>query len=363
MRRFAYCNVLLLALQSLFLPTASSQNAFHDKNEADEANKFPTIQDSVDMARLSHLAYHFNHEDGTYCDTYSSEDGYNCEWYHHNTEVGTKVLLMTNPRKRFIVIVFAGTDDLRTSLEDANIARKPFGNNSTIELFDSEVLVHAGFDNAVFSHGLWEEIFNRVQLLSRRHPFYKLFTTGHSLGAANSILTATALAIKGYHVTSINFGCPQTGNKKWRDYFNSTSPLKGKLSIWRIVLGWDLVARLPDCFYHVGHTIQLWSEDHKRYDKYLPNLVEAYYQHYGNEEKGYASAPPGWYAKSHEWMPGAMLYHFIGKYVKALEGLAELDLWVDSFKALNPIGYDDDQYDEPPDDWYEAEWEVKHLQD
>jgi hypothetical protein len=347
-------NLLLLAFQSLFLQAASSQSALRDDIESNEADKFPAIQEGVDMVRLSHLAYHFNHEDDSYCDTYSSKDGYNCEWYYHNTCLGTKVLLMTNSRKRRIVVAFAGTDDLRTSLEDVNIAKKPFGNNST-RLADMEILVHAGFDSAVFSHGLWEEIFDRVQSLSRRHPFYKIYTTGHSLGAANSILTATALATEGYHVTCINFGCPQTGNKKWREYFNATSPLEGKLSIWRIVLGWDLIARLPDFFYHVGHTIQLWSEHPKMFDRYSPNVVEAYYQHYGNEEKGYASDPPGWYMKSHEWMPVAMLYHPIGLYVMAMENLAEAGTWVDTFKVFNPIGYDDDQYDEPPDDWYEAQ--------
>jgi hypothetical protein len=29
----------------------------------------------------------------------------------------------------------------------------------------------------------------------------------------------------------------------------------------------------------VGHTIQLWSEDHYKYDEDEPNMVECYYRH------------------------------------------------------------------------------------
>jgi hypothetical protein len=145
-------------------------------------------------------------------------------------------MLVSNSRQRYFAVVFAGTDDLRTSLEDVDIMEKRFGNNSTISLLDPDIKVHAGFDNAVFS-GIFDEVSSRLRSLSSSHPLYRIWTTGHSLGAANSVLTATALALKGHHVTSINFGCPQTGNKVWHDYFNTTSPLKNRLGIWRVVLG------------------------------------------------------------------------------------------------------------------------------
>jgi hypothetical protein len=322
----------------------------------DFANKFPSLQDSVEMARLSKLVYHFKHEEDDYCANFSNSDGVQCEWYFHNMKLGTQVLLVSNHRQRYFAVVFAGTDDLRTSLEDVDICKIPFGNNSTISLDDPRIKVHAGFDNAVFSDGLWEEISSRLLRLTRRHPLYRIWTTGHSLGAANSVMTATALASKGYHVTALNFGCPQTGNKAWHNYFNTTSPVKNRLAIWRVVLGWDLVARLPEFFYHAGHTIQLWSEDHQKYDKHNPNLVEAYYEHYGEAKLGYAGVPTGWSSKPYAWMPGALTYHFIAKYVEDMEHLAEMNIWVDSFKALQPVGYDDDIYDEPPDDWYGAEY-------
>jgi hypothetical protein len=189
-------------------------------------------------------------------------------------------MLVSNSRKKYLAVVFAGTDDLRTSLEDMDIAKKAFGNNDTVYLDDPEVKIHAGFDKAVFS-GAFAQLSKRLKRLQSRHPSYqKVYTTGHSLGAANSILTATAFASQGHTVTSINFGCPRTGNHAWRDYLNSTSPLNSRLGIWKVVLGWDLVPRLPELFDHVGHTIQIWSEEHEKYDKHNSSrLVECYYRH------------------------------------------------------------------------------------
>lgn len=319
------------------------------------ANRFPSLQDTLRMARLSKLVYSFkNHDDDDddYCATgFSSEDGFRCLWHQHYTDLGTRVLLVSHPQERYLVVVFAGTEDVRTVLEDAHLAMKPFGNNGTVAMPDPGIKVHAGFDNAVFSHGIFDEIWSKIKAFKRTHPFYQLWTTGHSLGAANSILTATALALKGYAVTCINFGCPQSGNNAWRNYFNTTSPLKDKLGIWRVVLGCDIVARLPNFFEHVGHTIQIWSEDRQRFDKRDPNLVEAYYEHYGDAQEGYASIPSGWSSKPYFWVPGAFSHHFMTRYIEFLEQIEELDLWVDGFKKIQPIGYDDDIYDDPPDDW------------
>ncbi len=256
---------------------------------ADLSIDFPTVTETLEMAKLSSLVYQFKEQDETYCSTFSNDDGVRCHWYFHDEQQGTKVMIASNPRKQYFVIVFAGTDDLRTSLQDMHIAKKTFGNDDTVKLQNPDVKVHAGFDNAVFS-GVFDQISKRLKRLQLRYPLYrKVYTTGHSLGAADSVLTATALALHGQSVVSINFGCPRTGNQDWRDFLNSTSPLNSKLGIWKVVLGWDLVARLPEFFDHVGHTIQLWSEDHYKYDQGDPNLVDCYFRHckfYSKEKCG-----------------------------------------------------------------------------
>jgi predicted lipase len=244
------------------------------------ADSFPSIEETLEMAQLSRVVYHFKRQNETYCASFNELPHVHCEWYHHDIDLGTQVMLVSNSRKKYLAVVFAGTDDFRTSLLDADLLMKPFGDNDTVHLEDPMIKVHEGFDNAVFNHALWNEISSRLEHLIRKYRRYRLWTTGHSLGAAAALFTATALAKQGHTVTSINFGCPQTGNEAWRDYFNATSPLKDRLGVWRVVQGWDLVPRLPSEFFsHIGHTIQIWSENHHKYDKHSPNQIEAYYQH------------------------------------------------------------------------------------
>ncbi|KAL3928143.1 MAG: hypothetical protein SGBAC_012772 [Bacillariaceae sp.] len=317
------------------------------------ANQFPSLEETLWMAKLSKLAYEFRHEDENYCQTFQPADGTKCEWYDHNKLLGTQVLIVSNKVHKYIAVVFAGTDDIRTSLEDAHATQKPFGNNSTISLPEG-IKVHSGFDNAIFLHGIWEQISSRIKRLKMRHPFFRIYSTGHSLGGANSLLTAAALNLQGHKITSISFGCPQTGNKLWSQFFNTTSPTKNKLAIWRVVLGWDLVPRLPDFFFHAGHTIQLWKNSTN------VTSVESYFEHYGNEALHYAGAPPGWSAKPHFIGPDALTSHFMTKYIDHLEELSNSDTWVHEFKrSTDPIDSDDDVNPENPDalrdDWYTEE--------
>jgi len=265
--------------------------------------------------------------------------------YLHDETLGTQALLVLNKKEKYIAIVFSGTDDIRTSLEDANMFTKPFGNNSTVRLDNDHtddpykmVRVHAGFNKGIFSFGIWENIYSKITDLLRQYPSFRLWTTGHSLGAANAILTATAFAYLDHNrkVISVNFGSPQTGNLYWKDYFSATtSPLTNNLGIWRVVLAWDLIARLPEFLYHVGHTIQIDGKTDE---------PKVYYEHYGDIKRGFAGAPDGWYSKSYERFPYAINYHRISKYLKYLEEMNPSS-WV---KHFYPIVYDNDIYDDPP---------------
>jgi hypothetical protein len=349
---------------------------------------FPSLDDTLHLAYLSKLAYVFRHhidEETPYCESFNSNNGLitntthplygvHCEWYHYEPFLGTQVLLVSNDAKRYLAVVYAGTDNLRTSLEDANMAMSKFGQGSNItdSLIpeDAAVWIHAGFDHAVFTHEVYPQVELRVQQFlshsdSRRQ--YRVFTSGHSLGAANAMLTAVALSLRNENitVTSVNFGCPQTGDYAWREYVNehlmtegtgtnlSTSVITSKapnLSLWRVVLGWDLVPRLPNLFYHVGHTIQIWSDNHKKYEKDAPKTVEAYFHHYGNSSMGYVGAPAGWSSMPYVWVPGALGSHFVSHYIEHLEDLHQNNQWVAQFKKAVPDGVDDDTWVDPPDD-------------
>eukprot|EP00526_Cylindrotheca_closterium_P018577 CAMPEP_0113628590 /NCGR_PEP_ID=MMETSP0017_2-20120614/14815_1 /TAXON_ID=2856 /ORGANISM="Cylindrotheca closterium" /LENGTH=360 /DNA_ID=CAMNT_0000538903 /DNA_START=39 /DNA_END=1121 /DNA_ORIENTATION=- /assembly_acc=CAM_ASM_000147 len=346
---------LLITSLGCFVWSVCGTSSFNNSNSDNVAfsDQFPSLEETLWMAKLSKSAYQFRHEDENYCQVYKPADGTKCEWYDHNKELGTQVLIVSNTVRRYIAVAFAGTDDIRTSLEDAHVTQKPFGNNSTISLPEG-IRVHSGFDNAVFLQGMWEQISSRIKRLATEHPSFRIYSTGHSLGGANSLLTSAALSLQGHKVTSISFGCPQTGNKLWSEFFNNSSPTKDKLAIWRVVLGWDLVPRLPDFFFHAGHTIQLWKNSTN------VTSVESYFEHYGDEALHFAGAPAGWSAKPHFIGPDALTSHFMTKYLEHMEELSSSGTWVHEFKrSTTPIDHNDDDdaisNDNLRDDWFAAD--------
>lgn len=156
---------------------------------------------------------------------------------------------------------------------------------------------------------------------------YELYTTGHSLGAANSVLLGLALHMlyPTDNIRSINYGCPKIGNIHWSYYINSLQPDQptnlnkaqgGTYEIFRFVNKIDLVPRLPELgvamnpiLSHTGHTLQMS----------VGGSIRAYYDHYGNEDDGYLGVPFGWEAASYALMPMAIASHPCSHYVTYLD--------------------------------------------
>eukprot|EP00525_Craspedostauros_australis_P000135 CAMPEP_0198122130 /NCGR_PEP_ID=MMETSP1442-20131203/33985_1 /TAXON_ID= /ORGANISM="Craspedostauros australis, Strain CCMP3328" /LENGTH=394 /DNA_ID=CAMNT_0043781085 /DNA_START=212 /DNA_END=1396 /DNA_ORIENTATION=+ len=367
-RQLAVCLILVLLLHQG--QQSNSVLAQQDESEMLDSTiwrknawtSFPTLDETVEMARLSGVVYDFVKQKKNACESYKDDLGTTCEWYYHDVTLGTQVMIVTNAKLKYIAVVYAGTDDIRTTLEDVDVHKKKFGDKAqTVHLpqTDGKPLVHGGFDNAVFDHGIWMNVYQHVKKLQRRHPFSRLWTTGHSLGAANAVLTSVALSLEGYSVTSINFGCPRIGNDAWTEFFRQyvpSSKIAGRLGIWRVVLGTDIVPRLPDFFTHAGHTIQLWSDSHhhKKDDDQHPIVVQAFYNHYGDATLGYAGVPKGWSKRSHVWNPLSLAAHHICKYNEFLQSIqADHDIdWVSSFVTVENDQVDDDEWVNPPDDVY-----------
>jgi len=94
-----------------------------------------------------------------------------------------------------------------------------------------------------------------VELVLKKYPATKLYVTGHSLGAALSVLFGIRLALKlDHNVQVINFGCPKVGNAAFAKLVNT----KKNLCVHRVAHKNDLITRGPNLGYnHVGHTIQI----------------------------------------------------------------------------------------------------------
>lgn len=365
---------------------------------------FPELDDVGEMANLSHSVYQYKKFQDTegVCDDWNNNnnnnnhDGTQCHWYQHAKKLGTQVMIVSNKKKDYLAVVFAGTDDLLTTLLDVDVRQVNFGTGALNDPNMTKIpvgldclgcKVHDGFNSAVFGNHIFDDVYVRVEAL--RGQYTRLFTTGHSLGAANSMLTALALAVEfekknielPQPVTSLNFGGPQVGNQDFQKFIHAnylshsnTTRNSPYLSIWRFVLGWDLVPRLPEFFYHIGHTIQMHHPECKEimtdcyYDKWIhpepePMKKEAltYYHHCGNESLEYAGVPSGWSSKPYLWVPGALLSHAIARYAEFFYEWQTLsqETWIHDFvptdapsnsNSSSDAMIDDDTYAEPPDD-------------
>lgn len=427
--------VVLWLLAAAFVGAQQqAASAGKDARDVEHLHNFPALPLTSELAYLSLLVYRFKamEDPSEACPAVQrlNHSGYfprgslRCHWYHHDRSQGTQVLLVSTPD--YSAIVFSGTDDVQTSLTDVDLfTTQPTYFNTTVG-YDPRIRIHSGFHQAVFT-GVFDNVTAQLRSVldeqghrkkdkkwfrphdqSNKHKNL-LFTTGHSLGAANAILTALALQAtpEFHHITvqSISFGCPRIGNMYWRDFANTlTASSRGTLPIVRVVLGWDLVPRLPEFLLHVGHTFQLskaysWiSTSHFSSDSDTDPETEeasieeskgadsaakatsfwnnaststswnasAYYLHYGEPTRGYAGVPLGWSATPFLWVPGAMSSHSIHRYVSTLANMTK-DQWASDFvrtpsaapddngseNRTSPPTVDDDFYAEPPqsDQW------------
>ena len=460
---FVFSSALLVALIGLNSTTSHNYELFagefsiidHDNLPMGQQDRFPTLAETLDMAALSILVYRFYNvsappeDDDLICERFNAGQftpsnvppdfsipaDLQCHWYYHDRDhEGTQLMITSSLSHNYLALVFAGTDDYQTSLLDLDIRRIPFGDgqNWTLPNVPPRVYVHAGFNNAVFENGLFDQILAKFEevrwTLSSQHPnlHLHLYSTGHSLGAAASLVAAVGLTSY-YHqayphhqynaiasmqedtstagflrnwrpkkkkkhlhpempphpkITCLNFGEPAVGNRAWRDYIHN-APEMQDLRIWRYVMGWDIVPRLPSTFSHVGHTVQMdgydgtpsgkgqdsalisMRDDYIDDDGFDPSnstnvftgTVDAYYQHYGNKTLGLAAVPMGWSGAPYIWIPGSIAEHFATRYwqfffdFQRAQGKDDALVWIHNFVPLsgrknnnNPENYYDDDY-------------------
>lgn len=332
--------------------------------------KIPSLHDTIEMAHLSVLVYSFMSNHATNCtsfpdlyDAYISshpqystfvQGSYVCHLYERDEQDTQVMIVSKTPSKHskqngYIAIVYAGTDDFRTTLTDADVLTTIFGPeiNGTHPLVpEDNIRVHKGFNNAVFRNDLFDRIKDKIYEIRQEQDDapMRILTTGHSLGGADAVLTAVALKLqpdwKDELIESISFGCPKTGNWAWRDFVNSID----KLGVWRVVNGLDIVPRLPPGirFHHVGHTLQLDGD-----------RAKAYWLHNGDKGLGYRGIPFGWNTLPYVLAPAAAVEHIVTHYTKYLDQKSASDSHTYYFNDFEKVdGRTDDQVDDqmPNDD-------------
>lgn len=242
-------------------------------NESNHHQYFPKSQIVLDLAILSGSVYQLSHE-GVSCHDRSNTKklvlpkGSECLHYSHDLQLGTQVLVVRSTIHHYVAVSYAGTDDWTTFSTDGNAILSDFGPAHTMmddessykenfmSIFNNVpggIGVHRGFNNAVFNSDLFPVLMKCVTLArlggacchdedggtggcvegedddiptSNSSAPYQLFTTGHSLGAANAVLLGAALhlAYPDEEIRSVNFGCPKIGSTPWMEWVNSLQP-------------------------------------------------------------------------------------------------------------------------------------------
>ena len=204
--------------------------------------------------------------------------------YYAKSLLDTDVFITSCSKLKRIVVIFRGTDGVKDWLTNARIIQVKFGNEETnmkwSEPPGSSAKVHRGFNQAFFSDGIPEKINKVIDDILANHPDYQILVTGHSLGAALSILCGVYLSLQRptTEITVENFGSPRVGNDHFKNWANAIP----NLVIWRFVQGNDLVTHVPLAlmnYSHVGHLFHLCKDS------------KVYYLQDGDSSLHYIAAP------------------------------------------------------------------------
>jgi pimeloyl-ACP methyl ester carboxylesterase len=134
-----------------------------------------------------------------------------------------------------------------------------------------------------------EQVLSAVKDVLRDHPKYRIYVTGHSMGAALATLTAYYLAtdvddfaktgrrsIIPKPITCINFASPRIGDGTFLDAIQVLER-SGMLRICRFVNEKDLICVVPTVNYqHVGFMVKLDREERKLLQVYYPKFNETW---------------------------------------------------------------------------------------
>lgn len=149
----------------------------------------------------------------------------------------------------FLIVVFRGTQNMENWLSDFDIALVPFQNNQ-------DLLVHQGFYQSVLDMG------SKLEKIVSNHQKndQKVYLTGHSLGAAQAILSAFVYSELETFSNVYTFGEPKIGDWGLTKHFNlhlNSSPPSYSSRIYRNINSMDPVPYVPifyglRFYYHEG---------------------------------------------------------------------------------------------------------------
>jgi len=279
---------------------------------------FPPVTETLEYLTLSSILYNENDLDHNLPDDLQLHLVVN----YGGNPICDRTMVVSSPSKKYIAVVFRGVDSFNGHVLD--VIQTTFGPED--EPIISDVKVHRGFNQALFVRGdepgedsLFDRVLRAIKDFVSEHPDYKVVSTGHSTGAALSVLMGAGLAELNVadNVTVNSFAAPLSGDQAFKDYVDSMD----NLGVWNHILMNDIVPRFPReswSYRHPGHTI--WFKKHH---------AKAYYLHYGDEKQGYVGIP-----KEFEEGPFSFDMHLFHNYVEYIQEYSLKDpgeFYVESF--------------------------------
>ena len=293
------------------------------------------MQTHIEMFNFAWLVYyHGTKKYGTLkqsCDLFS----YRIKGFVFDKGTDSRVLVVDGDDR--IVIAFKGTNSVRnlrtdlkafhmqaqrvlpTVLDEGDFECRETGVMKVLGSKEFEgAKLHKGFARAYMS--ISKGMLKMVKELyeSEARPIY---LTGHSLGGALASIAGFDLFLKmglnGNQVFVSSFGSPRLGNSMFRKMYNEVIPHS-----WRIVIGPDVVTKLPKVGYqHVGKKVLLTAGGEMFID---PNALEMKHWH-GD--------------------PSSLLYHRKASYLLAMKAWCKKqhsESWEPHFWPF-PVSYDDER--------------------
>jgi len=178
--------------------------------------------------------------------------------------------------KKRLIVCFRGTATPKDIRSDVKITQKKVVlPNSSVE-----VNIHRGFHAYLFDKDLYKERFGSVDIdkytsimnklvpLVEKHPGFKVYITGHSLGAGLSSLFAFSAAQSDKlpkPVTCVSIASPYCGGAIWRQEFMELER-RGQIRYVRVANASDVISHGPpfdltmNLYKHVGLNLRLERE-------------------------------------------------------------------------------------------------------
>mmetsp|Transcript_5164 Transcript_5164/g.15445 ORF Transcript_5164/g.15445 Transcript_5164/m.15445 type:complete len:813 (-) Transcript_5164:115-2553(-) len=274
------------------------------------ANCF-TMQTHVVMFNFAWLVYYYGTKKFEKLQLKQDVFTFEIAAYFADKPTDTHVIVVDGSDR--IVISFRGTTSGKNLKTDIRIAQRQLSQvipsskayepcPERKELMDSKIWkasrVHSGFSAAYLSVG--SDLIAKVKDLyeKKQRP---IFLTGHSLGGSLANLCSldlyVSLGLQNKEIFVSTFGAPRVGNKHFQVMYDEAIP-----SCWRIVVGPDMVAKLPRFGYkHCGKKVLLTASGDLFID---PNALEL---------KLWSGEKPG------------MLYHRKASYLLAMRAWCDIN--------------------------------------